>query len=240
MKSTFGDKESIQKGERTPIGYYRHNGPKPIVETRRDFETASYSETTEVPPGIYPIYPGWSTGRHNGEATAYVEFKGKVTNDYFPSSFGGVPIGETKPKYIGEDRITSRRINISEAIAKTGNSPNNTPDKDGEIPPDIYVDPKCWDDVIAYLEKTLHEDINYFKTVVKDLDDGKKSIKELAGTIKYCGACINQTSSALDKVQMSKGYLKDRTFSELRKKNTRWVPVPEMKEKDSEAPEIGH
>lgn len=238
MKSKFGNKESIMKGEREPIGYYRHNGPKPIVNTRRDFETASYSETTEIPPGIYPIYPGWRVdGRNGGEATLYIQFKGEVTHDFFPSSFGGVIVGDTKPKHIGEPRTITQGLNVAHAIKSTGNSPNGpngTPNKEGEIAPDIYINPDCWEDIKRYYEKVLAEDIKYFKSNIEKLENGEKSLDDLTGTIKYCAACIQHVSETLGVIQESQKYLQTPTSASanLRKKNTSWIPQPSVEQKE--------
>jgi hypothetical protein len=236
MIAKFGDKQSIQRGERKPVGYYRHNGPEPIVNTRRDFETASYSETTEIPPGVYPIYPGWRDGRHGGEASLYVEFKGTVTNDYFPASLGGVVIGDTKPKHIGESRTVSKQIDVVSAVKNTGTSPNNTPNKEGKIPPDIYISPKIWDDISSFYEEILEEDLKYFKSVVERVENGEKSLADSTSTIKYCAACIQGSSAALETISQSKGYLKNPTFSTLHKNNTKWIPKEEEKTKFKKEP----
>lgn len=241
MKSKFGDVRSIQTGEKTPIGYYRHNGPEPISNTRRDFETASYSETTEVPPGVYPIYPGWKAdGRHGGEATLYVEFKGKVVQDYFPTSFGGVVYEQPKPKNTGEARTVTHRLDISKAVKNTGSTPNNAPNKEGKIPPDMYINPKAWDDIREYYEKVLSLDLEYFKKVTSELESGEKSLKEATGTLRYCATCIHDSASSLETIESSHKYLKTPTFLRLHEGNTKWVPKMEekVKEKAEATPEI--
>jgi hypothetical protein len=228
MKSKFGDVNSIQNGERVPIGYYKHNGPDPISNTRRDFETASYSETTEVPCGIYPIYAGWRhDGKQKGEATLYVEFKGKVTHDYFPSSFAGVIYEHPKPKNIGEERTVTQVLDVSRCIKSTGNSPNSAPNKDGQIPPDIFIDPKQWDNITSYYERVLSEDVKYFKDTIAKVESGEKTLKEATGTIRYCAACMQQVATTLEAVELSKRYLKNPTFVDLHHKNTKWVPTPQ-------------
>ncbi len=233
MKSKFGDVTSIQRGEKEPIGYYRHNGPQPISKTRRDFETASYSETTEVPPGIYPIYPGWkSDGRHGGEATLYVEFEGKVVHDYFPSSFGGVIYEQPKPKHTGEPRKITQRLDIAKAIKDTGTIPHSSPGKDGSIPPDIYIDPKVWGDIKKYYENILDLDLKYFKKVLSDIESGKKTLSESTGTLRYCASCMHDTATTLETVELSNQYLKTPTFGQLHTKNTSWVPKVNEKAKE--------
>jgi hypothetical protein len=236
MKSKFGDLKSIQSGTREPIGYYRHNGPEPIVTTKRNFETASYSETTEVPPGVYPIYPGWNpSGRHNGEATLYIEFEGKVTNDYFPSSLAGVVYKQPEPKNVGEKRILTQQLDVTRAIKQTGNSPNSTPDKTGKISPDIYIDPKHWADIAEYFEHMLKKDIDYLESQLEEVKSGEKDLRSATGTLRYCSACIHDVSTTLEVVYMAQEYQKNPTFSELHKRNTQWIPKKErLQEKRSE------
>lgn len=220
MQAKFGDKDSIQNGERTVIGYYRHNGPKPISNTRRDFESAAYSETTEVPVGVYPILPGWNHyGKEQGEPTLYIELKGTVTDDYFPSSFGGVVVGNTDPKHKGEARTVTRLIDAAQAIEKTGNSVNKTPNKEGNIAPDIFIDPKHWNDILEHYKKALKKDIEYFLKVSQE----QKSLEELTSTFRYASACINDSATKVEKIHQSIEYQKNPTFKSLTTQNTQWA-----------------
>jgi hypothetical protein len=227
MRAKFGDKHSIQNGERTILGYYRHNGPSPISNTRRDFESAAYSETTEIPPGIYPILPGWNHyGGNGGEPTLYVEFKGKVTDDYFPSSLGGHIMNSPTPKHIGEPRTITRVINVIDAIEKTGTIPNKSPDKNGEIPPDIYIDPKCWKDILESYQSRLRKDIDY---LIKVSQESKENLPNSVGQLRYASACVNHEATAVEKISRAMEYLENPTFKQLKLSNTTWVPTQEEK-----------
>ena len=243
MKARFGDKESIQNGEKVPLGYYRHNGPSPIENTRRDFETASYTETTQIPPGIYPIYPGWSAySGSGGEASLYVEFKSTVSHDFFPSSFGGVMIGDAKPKHVGEPRTVYKSVDLIDGIKRTGNSPNKTPNADGEISPDIYINPKCWEDIAKYYEEKLEKDLEYIEKCIKDFRSEPDNKESRTGTLRYCAGCIDRTSKILETVYHCQSYQKNPTFIKLHERNTEWIPkeapVKVLKGKLTDGPEM--
>jgi hypothetical protein len=221
MKAKFGDKDSIQNGERCIIGYYKYNGPEPMVNTRRDFESAAYSETTAVPLGIYPILPGWDHyGRDGGEPTLYIEFKGTVTDDYFPASFAGVPVNQPAPKHKGEPRTVTRRIDPATAIEETGRIPNKEKNKEGNIAPDIYIDPQYWGDILNHYKKRLQKDVDYFINV----NESGKNIDDLTSTYRYAASCISESASKVEKIQQSIEYQKNPTFKNYTATNTHWVP----------------
>lgn len=226
--SKFGDKDSIQNGIRVPIGYYRHNGPDPIVEKKQNYETASYYKKIEAPAGVYPIYPGWDHyGRHGGQATLYVEFDGVVTDDYFPTSLGGVPIGDTKPKYIGEEEKFSFGLDPTKAVCQTGNSTHKDKNKDGQIPPDIYINPKYWADIESYYSELLKKDTAHLEQSLKNLEEHKSNPDKTMGAIgmlRYSSNCVSGVCHNLEKIHEMTGYLKTPTFSKLHTQNTRWVP----------------
>lgn len=239
MKAKFGDKNSIQNGERTIFGYYRHNGPNPIVETKRDFESAAYSETSEIPVGVYPIYAGWNHyGRDGGEGTLYVEFKGVVTQDYFPSSFGGVVYNQPETKNKGQERVISRILNVAESINKTGNTPNSSPDKEGNIAPDIYIKPKHWSEILEYYKKRLEKDVSYFQKVA---GDESQSLEEKLGTLRFAAGCVEQTAKSADIITRAIEHQKVPMYSEYMKNNTKWIPHLDSKgkEKKEHVNEIG-
>jgi hypothetical protein len=222
MRAKFGDKQSIQNGERTVVGYYKHNGPNPIVNTRRDFESAAYSETSEVPPGVYPILLGWNHyGRNGGEGTLYVEFKGTITDDFFPTTLAGNVIGNTKPKHLGEERTITRRIDPVDAIDKTGNIQNKTPNKDGQISPDIFVNPKFWKEILEYYQTHLDEDLEYMVKVANEKD---KPTSDRVGTLRYASACVNHSATCVEKISRAIEYQKSPSFLENFKRNTVWTP----------------
>jgi len=229
MKVKFGDKASTQNGERTVMGYYRHNGPEPISNTRRDFESAAYSETTEIPPGVYPILPGWNHyGRDGGEPTLYIEFKGTVTDDYFPTSLGGVPIGTTKPKHLGEPRTITRRLDVALAIKDTGITPNKTPNKDGKISPDVYIDPKYWQDILEYYQTLLDKDVQYMVKVATS----KEELKDKTGSLRYASACVNDTATKVEKIAQAIEYQKNPTFRNYTIVNSQWIKEAEDYKKE--------
>jgi hypothetical protein len=235
MKAKFGDKNSIQNGERVIFGYYKHNGPNPIVETKRDFESASYSETSEIPTGVYPIYAGWNHyGRDGGEGTLYVEFKGVVTQDYFPSSLGGVVYNQPETKNKGQERVISRTLNVADSINKTGNTPNSSQDKSGDIAPDIYIKPKYWSDILDYYKKRLEKDIAYFQLVA---NDDKQSLDEKLGMLRFAAACVEQTAKSADIITRAIEHQKVPMYSEYAKNNTKWLPKENSKPKVREIPQ---
>lgn len=207
------------------LGYYRHNGPEPIEDVNRSFETASYWEKSEIAPGIYPIYGGWNVyGRHQGEATLYIAFEGKVVDDYFPSSFGGVVYSQPGKKHVGEKREITRRISFKEAITKTGVSPN----KPGEGP-DIYIDPEFWEPIAEYLEARLVKDLEsleYFKNKArKDPVTGKEDAADYIGGIKHSAGWVEQTADELASIYQSMAFAKKPSFAKLKETNTAWVPT---------------
>lgn len=238
MKAKFGDKHSIQNGERVVMGYYKHNGPSPIVNTRRDFESANYSETTEVPVGVYPIYAGWNHyGRNGGQGTLYVEFKGVVTKDYFPSSLAGVVYTQPESKHKGEERIVTNTLEVVSAIEKTGNTPNKSYKEGEEIKPDIYINPKYYPDILEFYQNQLKEDTAYMQTVIADKD---KPLLEKANTLKYAAGCISYTASAVETISKSIEYQKTPGFASHTKSNTHWVPKSKSpsKEKEESLPDM--
>ena len=109
MKTKFGNRESLETNKPEIVGYYKHNGPSPIVHTEKLFEMNNYSETTELAKGIYPIFAGWERyTKGGGSGTLYVEFTGVVTKENSPSSLEGVLYSKPETSHVNNKKSFKR------------------------------------------------------------------------------------------------------------------------------------
>jgi hypothetical protein len=213
--------QTDQEGKKVPVGYCRHNGPQPISHKNDKFETASWYEDIEIPTGIYPIYVGWdSYGRHGGQPKLYIQFTGKVVDDFFPSSLGGYGTGtRTTPQHIGEERKVDKVISFQEAISQTGNSPQ----KEGQ---DIYINPKYYTDFAQYFEELVKQDIESLQWFRRKTPGGGavgRNAKDTASSTKTASSWVNQSSKTLETIYEAIQSNEDSYLSKLKDKNTQWV-----------------
>jgi hypothetical protein len=163
----------------TTVGSYRLN--KPVVDRNASFETASYWEETTIPAGTYPLKVGLD---RNKDIYLYASLEGKVSDNYFPSSFGGHITGVPKKTGIGDNRSVGKRIPIINAIRNTGIIPNK---EGGEA--DIFVDPKFWASLKEIATDSLKrnlEGLDYFrkKTDVSGIKTFANHIASSAETLQ--------------------------------------------------------
>lgn len=76
----------------TVIGSVRVD--RPFTATRT-FETAAWSETMQVQPGVYPIRP-------DQDHMVQVGYDATVTDQNFPPLLGGVPVGPSRKDGVGQ------------------------------------------------------------------------------------------------------------------------------------------
>lgn len=68
---------------------------EPFTATQQ-YETAAWSRTHEVQPGIYPV-------NLSRDGNVHVRYDTKITGEHFPSLYGGVAVGKTpEPRDIGK------------------------------------------------------------------------------------------------------------------------------------------
>jgi hypothetical protein len=225
MKTKFGNMDSLQGNGREIVGYYKHNGPAPIIHKEKFFEMECYSETTEVGKGIYPIYEGWeSIAKGGGSGILYVEFTGVVTKETTPTSLEGVQYTAPEKTHINNNKSFAHNLDVLDAIHKTGNPPNKTEEKDGEIEPDIYVNPKYWDDILCYYTERLIYDIAYLQKV---LSNKQKPLLKNLTELSVAASCLLQKTRIVEEISNAVEKQRSKAFKEYLKINTNWIPKTE-------------
>ncbi len=188
---------------------------KPITYQKL-FECAAWYETHEAVCGVYPVQ---LKRHHLSPHHLYVgaEVAAKVTDDYFPSLWGGVAVGNKpyKAKHIGEDRIIHHSSNFVEAIRVTGQTPSS--------PVCWFIDPSWWPVALEEAEKDLKEAYERLPEFWAEYQKGEDKFISKVGMIGHFGEILNKKARDIQEIKRQIGYQADPYFQSLRVKNTEWT-----------------
>lgn len=202
------------------IGFYKLN--KEFVHHNSSFETASWWEDTKIEPGIYPIKVIKSNYDFRNPIGLSIQFKGKVVDAYFPSSFAGniVPGSGKSPDRIGAPRDIGQGLDWKKAVSAYGASPS----RDEE--PDIWIDPKFWPNIDKMFEERIEEHLELLDYARKAPTRGENREEDRAGALQH--AAQRLAKSAEDRVTILREmqYQVKGTHHDLHVKNTKWATGP--------------
>lgn len=213
--------------KKTVVGAVKVN--KPFEYVNNNFEVAAWSETHLARQGVYPLV--METAYHSPyQLKLTAEIGANVTHDYFPALWGGVAIGETKPKHIGEERIIRKAIEINEAIQSYGNTP------DGDL--NIWLAPEWWQTIQEEAERELAEAYRRLpefwaqyagldqKTFVPSMEgrwDFRMERDSKLSMVAHFGEQLDKWARRLQLLARHQGYMQDAYFHQLHVKNTEWA-----------------
>jgi hypothetical protein len=181
------------------------------------FETASWYETSELPPGIYPIQVGIQTYGRQKPLSLYAQGQGVVIDAFFPSSFGGVMFGgSNRENYVGKRQNVKISIGWIEAIQRTGNSESSTT-------PDLWIHPEFMPEIEEHFRKRLVQTLEGFDRMrPATFEDRDKT-----GTIMHHAQWVAEDAQILGTIQQkiwSDDSHKDSSYWQgLIAKNTHWA-----------------
>lgn len=208
--SALTGNDNIDK--RPIIGAVKVN--KPFKYTDRSYECAAWWEERTALEGVHPVYLG--RAYHSPKLlTITAHIKAKVTDDYFPGLWGGMPISREpyKPKHIGEERTIYQGIEVVDAIERTGNSPGSDLD--------WFIDPSWWKVFLNEAESELREDFRRlpeFWQAWDQLDPSKfhrnpkerwtfdDEYRSKVGMIAYFGSLLEKWARRIEKINWQAQY----------------------------------
>jgi hypothetical protein len=220
------------------VGAVKVNEP---FKYNKSFECPAWREEHETERGVHPVY---LCRNYHSPHHLYLsaEIAAKVTNDYFPGLWGGVPISREpyQPKHLGEKRTIHHGIEVEDAIQSTGNSPGSKLD--------WFIHPSWWPVFAEEALAELREDyrrLPEFWQAFESLDastfvpklDGRYGFdmeyRSKVGMIAHFGKGLETWARRLEKInwhtQYQPGGAHDSTYQrELFAKNTEWskaIPI---------------
>jgi hypothetical protein len=210
------------------VGKFRLN--KVLVDRNTSFETASYWEETTIEPGVYPIKVGLD---HNKEIYLYASLKGKISDNYFPSSFGGHIISEPKKTGIGNERNIGKNVPFLKAIERTGVTPNKPGDGD-----DFYIDPKYWEPLAEIAKERLAKNLNGLDYFRKKMDvSGIKTFSSYVSSSAEILLAVERLIEYHKKDSFKKNHLENWAWAKEDKKDKE-IKTPSPKKPQNESPEM--
>ena len=157
------------------------------VHHNNSYECAAWWEDSKIEEGVYPLILKSST-YHPNELYLSAELKSIVVDDFFPALWGGVAIGNKpyKSSNLGQVRKVFHRVDLVEAVDRTGNIPGSNMD--------YFVNPFMFPVFIEAAKTTLLRIQQHFtKSWSNELNN--------LNTIKYCGENMAGLADAIEKME---------------------------------------
>lgn len=200
-----------------PVGFIRIN--ESFVHHNSNFECAAWWEDSRIETGVYPLILNERSQVPNN-LNLIAKLKAKVVDDYFPSLWGGLPIGSKpyQPTRLGQERIITYNYDIVEAINNTGYSPGSKID--------FCVNPLLWKAFEVSARKSLEcykMSLDNWWNSYQENGDGEygenvSMIGHCTGNIKSLTVAIKTIGDKLRQVEGQSDYMKG-----LYVKNISWV-----------------
>ncbi len=199
------------------VGFIRVN--KPIVYVDNQFECAAWWEERTSKTGIYPLLLQ-KANYYSNDYNVVADVPGVITNDYFPSLWGGVAISN-KPyetKYVGqESRPIKVGSSLTEAILKTSNSPGS------DI--DYYIDFEFYKMYISNRKEELRKAYNELPACMFKYMQGDDKHYSNLGMVRHYSDRIVYVAREIENLSRAVDYLEEENdmWRKLYKQNTEWI-----------------
>lgn len=193
---------------------------KPFVYTYRSYECAAWWEERTAQVGVYPVVLNKNYS-YPHDISAIGQVSAIVTDDYFPALWCGSRIGNEpyRPKHLGESRVIRQGISLTEAIERTGDTPDS--------PLNWYIDRPWWDVMLGYAERKLSEayrDIpNWWEKYQEAERVNKDPHGDCVGMMGHFGDIFSRRSREIQTIKRQIDYDRKGFMAECRQKNTKWV-----------------
>jgi hypothetical protein len=193
----------VKKYQGEPVG--KINIKQAIEHTFKDYECAAWSQSVISATGIFDLY--LAEDYHYPHAI-YLAAKipTTITSDYFPALWCGMPVGrkpyDTKRAAGREGREIRKRIEVVEAVAKTGSTPDA---KDF----DIFVQKEIWREFIDHYRGELAEAVEYAQKcaeIWREHGDGNEFRTQLTQMGYACGE-VRKLTKIIDELERRLDYL---------------------------------
>lgn len=199
------------------VGFVKIN--EVIKHHNNQYECAAWWEDSEVQPGIYPLIL-----EKNYLHPHHIQLKAKlsaiVTDDFFPSFYGGVGISGMpyKPQRIGQKREITYTFDVVNAIDHTGHIPSSTKDffVDFNLINPIISDAR--DNLLIENDCLVREMENYINNGDGKYQSNLSMIVHYSGNIKNLTEAIMLLSHKIKDFENMTPYTRNNFES-----NTSWV-----------------
>jgi hypothetical protein len=198
------------------VGYIQIN--KNWIHHNSSFECAAWWEDSQIEGGVYPL--ALMESRY-APYDLYLSAKlnAVVVDDFFPALWAGSPISNTRsPKNVGGHRHIFHRVDIVDAIDRTGHSPGS--DIDYCVHPfmvDAFID-AARDSMSSY-QSLMNE---YWNTYQKEGDGNYCSnlsmVSHCAANVAALGKAIQTMLRRQENFNQSSDYMR-----QLYANNTSWA-----------------
>lgn len=201
----------------TTVGYVKIN--KSWINHNASYECAAWWQDSKIEQDVYPLVLRQNSLSPN-DLYLSAELNAVVVDDFFPSLWGGVAIGNTKhvSKGIGSKRIVNHRFELVESIERTGNSQGEKID--------ICVNPLIWNTLIDAIRTTLIDyqgTYNQYLTDYQEVGDGNYNIN--IDMMAYAAENIALLARSIVKLKRCCSYLNEHTdyMRDIIVKNVSWI-----------------
>jgi hypothetical protein len=197
-----------------PVGFVRIN--KPIVHTDSSYECAAWWEERTTTTGVFPLFLNVVNNNYSVQA----KIPATVSDDYFPSLWGGVAISD-KPYVAKNIGNKSRDVRVSADIVAAIKDTGTIPGADK----DWYVNPEIWELVIKDHEQQLFNAYNALPEWWAKYQAGDDQYHSRVGMIAHFGEMLVRYPREIQELYRHHGYLNEKSpmWQELHKKNTAWI-----------------
>lgn len=208
------------------VGKMRLNKPETYT---RQFECAAWYETSEAKVGV--VVDLVLVEEHLSSHDIYLEaiIPANITSDYFQSLWCGSPIGGSYDtnKNVGNATEFRFRVDILDAILRTGVSPFKPSEKRVHGEHDIFVDRQYWGAFENYYRMKLGVEKRYMLELIAKHETGDGGeYRSTLTSLGYCGNKIKVLSDTVDKICTHMSYQKEGSmFRQYYTDNTSWVNV---------------
>jgi hypothetical protein len=214
--------EIVRKHREQSVG--KINIKQAIEHTFADYECAAWSQSVISATGIFDLY---LVEDYLSPHAIYLKAKlpTTITSDYFPALWCGMPVSEkpydTKRNAGREGRPYYKRIEILDAVARTGNTPDA---KDF----DIFVPKEIWREFIDHYRGKLAEDVKYARectAIWQEHGDGNEFRTQLTQMGYACGE-VRKLTKIIDELERRLDYLEgsnSQMWMRLYRENNVWA-----------------
>lgn len=201
----------------TTVGYVKIN--KSWINHNASYECAAWWQDSKIEEGVYPLVLRENRLSPN-DLYLSAELNAVVVDDFFPSLWGGVAIGNTKlvAKDIGSKRIVNHKFELIESITRTGNIPGDKID--------ICVNPLIWNILIDAIRTTLilyQGTYNQYLADYQEVGDGNYNIN--IDMMAYAAENIAALARSIVVIKRHSAYLDDESdyMRNLWAENVSWL-----------------